>query len=229
MKSIYDKLNCFECPFSNLKGIYTDEDMKLIDDNHSAMTYNTNDILIKQGSYVSQLFYLKTGLVKVVLEDGNGKHTILQLLEASQFIALAMLGDFDTFPFTVIALDKCDVCVIRKSVMVKMVKTNVKLNTFLLDYFYKDYKFLYERINTLSSRNNHGKLASALLYLSNGSFRQDLLKKISRKELAQLASISVESSNKILMELKHDGIISIENNEISIVKPELIIKLSTVG
>ena len=229
MKSAYDKLNCFECPFSNLKGIYSDEDVKLINDNHSAMTYNTNDILIKQGSYVSQLYYLRTGLVKVVLEDGNGKHTILQLLEASQFIALPVLGDFDTFPFTVIALDKCDVCVIRKSVMEKIVQTNVEVNTFLLNYFYKDYAFLYERINILSSRNNHGKLASALLYLSNGSFKQDLLKRISRKELAQLAAISVESSNKILMELKHDGIISIDNNEISIMKPDLIIKLSTVG
>ncbi|MBN1597036.1 MAG: winged helix-turn-helix domain-containing protein [Bacteroidales bacterium] len=82
----------------------------------------------------------------------------------------------------------------------------------------------------LSTRNNHGKFVSTLLYLSDSKFDgTDFLESILRKDLADLASISLESTNKILLQLKHEKIIEIKNKNIRILKSELIKRLSSAG
>ena len=93
---------------------------------------------------------------------------------------------------------------------------NPLANKCLLKWFAIDFNYLYKKISVISTRNSHGMLASVLLQLTNGNYKSDILNSISRKELAELASISVESSNKILLQLKHDRIIDINKNIITI-------------
>jgi CRP-like cAMP-binding protein len=52
---------------------------------------------------------------------------------------------------------------------------------------------------------------------------------LTRKDLAELASISKESTNKILKELQHDGIINISDGTIKITEPGLLQRLSLIG
>ena len=223
------ELLCKDCVFSFMKNVFSDDDFCSIEQNRGEMTFSKDNIILKQGSFVSQILYLKTGLVKVVLEGKNDRNTILKIVEGKNFIALPVLGNPEMYPFSVVALTDCAICVIRKETMQDIVKQNEKVNSFLLNYYSTEYLYLYNRISVLSTRNNHGKLSSALWYLTQGIFKTNVLEYLSRKDLSELASISLESTNKILMELKNDKLISIENNCITILEPKLIKKLSTVG
>lgn len=228
--NITDKeLLCKDCAFSYMKGIFSEDDYCSIEQNRSEISFSKDDILIKQGSFVSQVFYIKSGIVKIVLEGKHNRETILKIIDAKNFIALPVLEKSDVYPFSVIALTECSICVIRRETLQSVIHKNEKANNFIRNCYSNDFLYLYNRISILGTRNNHGKLASTLLYLSNGEFSCNILEHISRKDLSQLASISLESTNKILAELKNDKIIRIENNSIVIQEPELIKKLSLVG
>lgn len=221
--------SCIKCKHTYMKGVFTDSDFIQLECNRSDMTFSTGDMIIKQGLFVSQIFYIRTGIVKLVIEGENDKGTIIQIIEENDFVALPVLGNPKTYPFSAIALTNCQVCVIRNETITDIMKNNEKANDFLLKNYHADYIHLCNRINTLSTRNNHGKLATAILYLSGDHFNQSILNIVSRKDLAQLAAISLESCNKILTELKKDKIIDIINNQIKVLKPDSIKKLSNIG
>jgi len=229
MKGVEQDGSCLECSSTIMNEIFTNEDLCLINANKSNMYFEGGETILKQGSFVSQIIYLKKGLVKIVLEGKNDRNSILSLVEAENFIALQILGDPCQYPFSVIAIYNCNVCFIREATIIEVMKRNTSANNYLLKWLSNDYLFMYNKILTISTRNSHGKLAAALLYLTSGAFESDALNSISRKELAELASISVESSNKILLQLKHDRIIEIKDNKITIKRRDLIEKLSTIG
>ncbi len=207
----------------------TKEDILFLDDNKSEMTYLSGETILKQGSYTSQIIYLKSGLLKVILEGKNGKNTILKLVASKNYIALPILGNTKIYPYTVEAITDCETCLIRKETILEILNRNINANRFLIDWYTNDYIYMHSKITTISTRNNHGKLASALLYLTSGEFEKNTLNILTRKDLAELASISIDSTNKILMELKNDRIIGINKNNITILKPELVEKLSTIS
>lgn len=227
-----EKINhksCHDCMHTSMGNIFSGNDFSLLECNKTEMYFSPNEVIIKQGLYVSQVLFLTHGMVKVVLEGANNKHTILQFVEENNFIALPVIGNPDKYPFSIVAMTDCRLCVIKKEAMVNIMDQNIKANKYLLNHYHTDYIFLYNKITTLSTRNNIGKLTSALLYIQSNGFKRSIFDLISRKELAQLASISIESTNKILAELKKDNTIDIQNNKIIILKPEVIEKLSTVG
>lgn len=94
----------------------------------------------------------------------------------------------------------------------------------------QQYLFLYARIAVMSTRSNIGKLAETLLYLSSEEFlKENIFEHITRKDIADIATISVESMNRILNEFKNDLIIELNNKEIIIKDPALLKRLSVIG
>lgn len=206
------------------------EDVSFLDESKVELDYAVGDSIIKQGSYVAQILFVKKGLVKTVIEEKNKKSTILKIVGPGNFIALPVLGGHKKYPMSVVSLSDSVLCLINKDAMQKLIKTNTNLANEIIGKYSEDYLFLYSKISTLSMRNSHGKLATALMYLDNDEFKNsNIFEYITRKDLADLASVSLESVNKILQELKSDRIIEIENRNISILQPELLRTLSFIG
>ena len=173
--------------------------------------------------------FLKKGLVKIILEGKNDKNTILKIVDKGNFIALAVLGGQNKYPLTVISLTKTRICQIKRECILEIMNRNGKANQYIIDWFSNDHLFLYSRLSVLSTRNNHGKLASSLIYLKSKVNDNQIFSYITRKDLAELSSISIESTNRILLELKNDKIIQYDQGYIRILKPELLQRLSEVG
>jgi len=221
---------CEKCTHKCLLKYIRDEDLPILDNGKAELEYQPNDIIIKQGSHVAQILYVKEGLVKTVIEEKNKRSTILKFVPPGNFIALPVLGKQKKYPISVISMTKSVLCLISKEEVLQLMSNNPKLSDELIDWYSVDYKFLYSKISNLSTRNSHGKLATALLYLADEQFKNtNVFELISRKDLADLASISLESTNKILQELKNERIIEIENRNIQVVRPKLLQTLSMIG
>jgi CRP/FNR family transcriptional regulator len=229
MKDAAESISCLECTFHVLKKILNRGELEILNDNKNKLRFKHDETIIRQGSFVSQILFLRKGIVKNVLENNNDRNTIIKIVEEDSFVALPVLSGYDKYPFSVIAMTDCEVCVINIRSLHEIMHRNPAIYEFLLKWYSNDYSYMYEKLGTISSRNRHGKVASALLYLTNGTFKANMLEIISRKDLAELSSTSVESANKILQELNRDGIINISRNKISIKRRDLILKLSTVG
>jgi len=217
------------CTISTILSLCSEEEARLITENQNVLTFNAGEVIVRQGSFISQYVFVKSGLLKVVLEGRNEKNTLLQFINKHKFVGLSIVGNPNTYPFTIAAVVDSKVCFVRLDILSRIMKQNLRVNELLLKNLADEHNFLYQKIDTLSNRNNHGKLASAIMYITNGDFNIDILNRISRKELAELAGISLESLNKILSDLRHEKVIEINDKKITINKPDLIKTLSTVG
>ena len=229
MKGLSHTNCCLNCPCTCMKEIFTKEDLLLINNNKSEINFAVGQAILKQGSFVSQILYLKSGITKKVLEGKNDRNTIVKLVDDKHFLALPVLGNPNRYPFSIFAVTECNVCFIKKDTIYEIIKKNEKAYAFTLDWYANDYVYMYNKMSVMNTRNSHGKLASTLLYLTNGPFSNDVLNAISRKEMAELSFLSKESVNKILLQLKHDGLIEINKDKITIKRRDLLEHLSTVG
>ncbi|MBN1181998.1 MAG: Crp/Fnr family transcriptional regulator [Bacteroidales bacterium] len=230
MKDIEKNKTCWECTHKCFNSLLSEKEYNELVNNCTEVQYHHGEVIVKQGGFVSQIFYVNKGFVKVVIEGKNDRNTILKIVTKDNFIAFPVLGNQKVYPFSLVAVGNTSLCQLRIDYLKERIYENPKLLNFIIEWISHDYLYVYNRINVMSTRNNHGKLAAALHYLSNGDLKDSrIFSLITRKELAELATISIESVNKIINELKHDGIIQLDKKDIRIVRPELIIKLSTVG
>lgn len=225
---IYD---CKSCNDKCLNHLFEEEE--IIEFNNGAtriIQYKKGETILKQGSYAYHLPFLRNGLVKLVLESTNNRESIFQLSSSGSFICLYTMYIEDYIPFTVVALSNCEVCLIKREIFREHLLKNRKATEYVLSWYCNESLNFFKRMSVQSTRNNHGKLAEALLYLSKVEFKNENVSKyLTRNELAELASISLESTNKILGELKNDLIIRIKNEGIEIDNIDLLERLSRIG
>ena len=87
-----------------------------------------------------------------------------------------------------------------------------------------------KKLINLNQKNRHGRIAEALLYLSEEIYMSDSFRlTISKKELADMAGISTESSFRILKELHDHGSIQLTKKHVDIVDKAYLSKLSETG
>ena len=224
-----DCINCqHECILKISQNNFTSE---LLNSNNSKeITYNKGETIIKQGAFISHSIYIKKGLLKVVIEAENGKEVILDLIPSKRHIGLPFLYMDDFYPFSLVAVKETEMCLIRRETVLNIIEQDEKLNHGTLKHCSNNYLKLYNKLVIMGTRNNHGKLAHTLLYLSDEKLKEEnVFHHITRRDIAELSFISIESVNKILNEMKNDLIIEITEKGIKILKPDLVIRLSKIG
>lgn len=85
-------------------------------------------------------------------------------------------------------------------------------------------------MESLLVKHHHGRVAEALLYLSGVIYQSNpFYMSISKRDLSDLTALPKESVSRILQEFKNDGIISIKNNNVHILKEESLTQISLNG
>jgi CRP/FNR family transcriptional regulator, polysaccharide utilization system transcription regulator len=221
---------CNHCDKECISKFIIESDRTVLNQNKSVIHFSPGQVIIKQGSFASKITYIYSGIVKIIKEGKKGNNTLIKLVNEDNFLVLPMKDNQRKNAFTVIALTEVEICEINEMLVHNLIVNTHTIYDHLMESFFADQLFLMNRLHVLNTRNSHGKLAASLIYLSN--FNKDdfsIFDHVTRKDLAELSSISLESVNKILQELKNDKIISFDNKGITISKMDLIEKLSQMG
>ena len=81
-----------------------------------------------------------------------------------------------------------------------------------------------------SQKKTYGKVADALLYFSRIIYEaQNFEIPFTRQELADLIGISRESATRVLLKLKDDGILSVDERHVQINDLDLLQQISRNG
>jgi CRP/FNR family transcriptional regulator len=76
----------------------------------------------------------------------------------------------------------------------------------------------------------HGRLADVLLYLDSISYNNEpVFSYLSRKEVADFAGLSTESTVKLLKGFEKDGLIRLIDKNIELIKKEALVDISRRG
>ena len=85
----------------------------------------------------------------------------------------------------------------------------------------------YEIIKNISYKQMRGKLASAIIYLSSPEFAsENVFTLLTRQDLAEFASVSTESTIKLLKEFEQENIIELKAKDIIILNHKNLLDIS---
>jgi CRP-like cAMP-binding protein len=225
-----ERVNCQNCHYKCFARFIPDETIELLDANKTEVEYSPGQVIIKQSSFASKIIFVTSGYIKVIKEGNKGKNSFIKIIGEGNFVSMPIHENQQKYSFTAVALTEVRICEIQESIIHNSISKNTKLFDYLNDQYYADQQFLMNKLLVLATRNSHGKLASAIIYLD--SFNKtgfSIFDYITRKDLADYSSISLESVNKILQELNSDKIIFIDRKGLQINKLILLEKLSNIG
>lgn len=193
--------------------------------------FNKGETIFKHGSFNTTAIFIKEGLLKQYIEGyRNNKDLIVRLLGPGEYLSLAEVFGRNETRYTVAALKKSEVCLVEISQLKKIITGNSSLTEILFRHFNYELDFLYYRLGIIGTKNLQGRLAEALSYIAQLEKKGlETYAHITRKDLAELSGMSVESMVRLLNEFKHDRLININGKRIEINNAEMIKILCRVG
>ena len=231
MNDYSSSTNCLDCTKNSkcFKQLIPSE-LEFINQNKTQILYRKGENICKQGAFASYVLYISDGLVRLYLENPNNKNINLKILKTSEFIGLSSIYGDNIYNYSTVALKDSVICLIEKNSFRKLLTDNGHFASEIIKWYCENENQLFNKIKSLGSKQMHGRLADALLYLCN----QDLLNEkifshLSRKDIAGFAGLSTESTVRLLTKLKNENIIDIIKKEIKILNPDLLKDISRRG
>ena len=222
---------CFECVFKSesFKHLsYTE--LRLTNENKSLLRFKKDETIAKQGAFVTHIFYLKKGLVKIYREVNYKSNLITEVHRSGKLLGLSYLFGDNIFQYSIAALEDSVVCVIDKQVIERLIQNNGAFAASLLASANTDLQNARRKMETLTMKQLNGRLADALLYLSDDVFGEDSFHlSLSRKDLAELSGMSTMSVVRTMQEFIKDGLIENSNHTLEIKDKEGLKSLSVNG
>lgn len=216
------ELNCFT--------VLTPEELELLNSNSVMVDFKKGEIICKQGSFASHIIVLREGLANVYME-GCGEELILKVLPAVNLIGLPSLSDGNTiFHYSSKAYLNSKAQLIDINAVRKVINSNGQFASKIITLLCENTVIAYGRFFCLTKKQTYGRLADILLCLSLRVYKQRVFPlQLSRKELAALASMSVESTTRILTKFKSDGLIRMKDETIEILDLDRLTSVSVNG
>jgi len=196
---------------------------------HIQATYKRHDIICKQNSSQSQLYFVLKGTVKLYLEGNNNKNVIFNIITQKNYLGLLSFFNQNTFPYSIMAMEETQICMIDMETVRNMYISTPKLFLHINAEISKSFEHILKKIVSLNRKQIRGRIAETILYLSNLYNSNQFSLILTRKELGEMAGISEENTVRILNELRNQRIIEIVKREISILDPRLLTKICECG
>nr|NQU92336.1 Crp/Fnr family transcriptional regulator [Bacteroidota bacterium] len=208
----------------------TDEQREMIEKKQVEVRYKKGEIITKYGAFATHVIFLCEGLVKVYLED-NDQTLILKIIGPGSLIGLSALSDDgDTFQYTASAYQDSVARLIDINTFKYLIRENGIFSSKIINILSENANQINNRFFFMTHRQSYGRLADLVLCLSGNIFRSPVFElMLTRKELAELAGMSTENVVRVLKSFQKDKLIEITGKTISILNPDGLRKICSIG
>lgn len=206
------------------------EELKQIDEKRTQLVYLKGETLLKQGAYATHVIYVIDGLVKLYLQTGINRQINIRLAKRGDFLAFPTLFGEKVYSYSALAVKNSTVSMIDKDALNALLRENVNFAMRITSKNLRHEAYLLEIIKNVSYKQMRGKLASALLYLSQPEFlEEEVFQHLTRQDIGDFASISAESTVKFLKEFEKEGILKLGGKEVSVLNTKVLEEISIKG
>jgi len=231
MNNSLNNTGCVDCKFACVNLLSSNNfELEELFNSKRTINYKKSETIFKQSTFVSHIAFIRSGIVKIFTEGYNNKNIILRFITKNNFIGLPFIFNNNYSFYTATAINDVELCLIEKSEFANFMIKDDTLKKNILNIISNNTSLLYDKISSLGTKQLHGRLASAIINLSKGDFREEnIFSYITKKELAEYTGMSLESLMRLLNELKSDKIIEQKGKEIVINDYNMLDKLSVLG
>jgi CRP/FNR family transcriptional regulator/CRP/FNR family cyclic AMP-dependent transcriptional regulator len=173
------------------------------------------------------LFILKSGLVKITIEDQHGHEIILRILYPTDFFGEMSLLDGMPRSATVTTQEPTDALIVYREHFLHLVDRSPRILLNVTATLSRRLRRMNELIRSLAFYDVYGKVARVLLNLATEKGRAtergmviDL--RLTQQELAELAGMSRETMTRTLRDFQQAGVVRIESGIITILDIDML-------
>ncbi|MEI6577467.1 MAG: Crp/Fnr family transcriptional regulator [Bacteroidota bacterium] len=206
------------------------EEIALVKESKTQVQFRKGESMTKQGAFATTVLFVVDGLVRQYIIGDTKRDFNLRIISSGEFIGLSAAFSKHTYDYSTVALKDTLACLIEKDAMAGLIKSNGGFAYGLINRYYENDSSLYDTIRSMMYKQMHGRLADVLLYLSAIQYnKESIFTCLSRKEIADFAGLSTESTVKLLKTLEKDGLIRLHEKDIDIIDAEALIEISKRG
>lgn len=222
--------DCRNCPFkTKATSMLSDCSLEQLSTNHLELKLKKGDPIIKQGTYSTNVVFLRTGLAKIHL-TGPYSEQIVKLVNAPSYLGLPTTFGSKINQYSITAVTDLEVCYIDLEVFQNILDENKEFTREIIQEFCKNELESFRRCANRTQKLIRGNMADAILEFANNIFKSDtFVLPLSQSEFANLVDTSRESVSRVLAEFDKDGVIKIKGREITIINKESLILISKNG
>ena len=224
------KKECFNCPFkSSAAATLNDCSLEQLSTNHVAIGFVKGDSIIKQGTYSTNVAFLRTGLAKMHLA-GPSHEQITRLVKAPSYLGLPTTFGDKINQYSVTAVTEAEVCFIDIMVFRELLKGNDQFSYEIILELCRNELESFRKCANRTQKQSRGNLADVLLEFSDRIFQSDtFILPLSQSEMGNMVDSSRESISRILSEFDRDGIFKMTGKQIEILNKKSLILISQNG
>lgn len=193
------------CPYCQYKSAcfehLNEEELLFANKSKVHIRYKKGETIAKQGAFVTNVHYVRQGLVKIYKEHNTEANVIYDILPAGSLVGLSNLYFSETFQFSAASLTESTICSIDKSVLEKLIQENGLFARSVLENVNEEIHHLRNKMVSLTQKQLRGKLADSLIYLTERVFFSNTFSnKLSRNDLAEFSGMSMMSVVRTIQE-----------------------------
>jgi CRP-like cAMP-binding protein len=206
------------------------EEAELVRSSKTQVLFRKDDNLTKQGAFASYVLFVIDGYAKQYLEGDGIKNYNLRIIKPGEFVGLSAVFSENTFNYSSVALTDCHVFLVEKEAIANVVKQNGLFGFNIIKRYCEQNANLINTVRNLMYKQMNGRMADALLYIDSlKNEKADIFQLFSRKDLADFAGISTESTVKLLKIFEKDGLIELHEKDIKIIRQDALLEISRKG
>ena len=207
-----------------------EEDLKLIYSKSNFVKFKKKEVIIRQGTPISHIMFIRHGSTKIYKESRNGNYIILKIEKEGNFLGILSAFANEVHKHSVSSIDDTEIGFIEMDIFQDIVRRNGEFSLKVIGALSNYGLFIFERLISQSHKQLPGRVADVILYFSEEIYHSLSFEfPFSRRELAYLAGTTKESLIRTLTEFKNDKIILLDGSKVEIMSLENVKLLSKHG
>lgn len=224
------KNECIDCPFKSNAATTLDEcSISEMSSNHVSVSMLKGESIIKQGTYSTNVVFLRRGFAKVHL-TGPSSEQITRIAKAPTYLGLPTTFGVKINQYSVTAVSDVEVCFIDINVFLNLLKENPGFSYEIILELCKNELESFHKCVNRTQKQTRGNIADMLLEFSDNIYQADSFSlPLNQSEMGNMCDTSRESISRILTEFDKDGIISVKGRMVEILNKKSLRLISQNG
>ncbi len=226
-----DCKQCVDCDQrSPLFKLLSEDELSIIGGVRYKVLFKPGEIIFKQGTSCHNILSIRSGFVKIYLEDENGRNFTVKISSVDELIGKTSIFLDKRHHYSVAALTDVEVCFVDAEAFKKVLFANKEFSEVYANFWGESNIILWNRILSLAHKQMNGKIADVLLYISESVFNHTIFESfITPKLIAEMSGVAKDNVVRTLSKFHKEKIIRFLKLEITILDKERLEEISKNG
>jgi len=207
----------------------TEEEIDRLSFNCATASFGKGDSLVKQGTFSTNVIYLRKGLAKIHI-SGPYYEQIVRIVKAPSYLALPTTFGDKINQYSATVIEPSEVCFIDMSAFRFLLSRNPEFSYEIMLEVCRNELEAFNRCANRTQKQIRGKIADVLLEMAGRIYNSDTFNMpVNQEEIGNLVDASRETVSRVMNEFATDGIITLSGKKIRILNKATLLIISAKG